>query len=190
MFKFDQTEVMQKEFNRQKQISDIFTVDVNKVVVSEKVPFNIEKDHRYIIGYKVNEEAIIPLFIKTRKNIFQYCVSQYDKNSPYKMTFNVSEEKEWSSQCKKIWNEVESQLFEKLTREPIEDKEKYIYGNLKTWKDCIKPNFHGQEVPYDVYCNATVVIKIDSVYRQGMNHHSQVYLEQCKYTTIEKQQHK
>ena len=27
------------------------------------------------------------------------------------MSFNVSEEKEWMSQYKKIWNEVESQLF-------------------------------------------------------------------------------
>ena len=54
---------MQKEFNRQRQISDIFTIDVNKVVVSEKVPCNNEKDHRYITGYKVNEETIMPLFI-------------------------------------------------------------------------------------------------------------------------------
>ena len=44
MFKFGQTEVMQKEFNRQRQISEIFTIDVNKVVVSEKVPRNNGKD--------------------------------------------------------------------------------------------------------------------------------------------------
>ena len=64
-----------------------------------------------------------------------------------------------------------------------------MYGKLKTWKDCIKTNFHGQEVPYDVYCNTTAVLKIDTVYRQGKNHHPQVYLEECKYTTIEKQQY-
>ena len=46
-----------------------------------------------------------------------------------------------------------------------------MYGKLKTWKDCIKTNFHGQEVPYDVYCNTTAVLKIDTVYRQGKNHH-------------------
>ena len=82
MFKFGQTEVMQKEFNRQRQISDIFTIDVNKVVVSEKVPRDNLKDHRSIINYKVNKEIIIPLFIKTPKNIFSYGVSQYDKHSP------------------------------------------------------------------------------------------------------------
>ena len=80
---------------------------MNKVEVSKKVPCNNEKYHRYVIGYKVNEETIIPLFIKTLKNIFSYGVSQYDKNSACKMTFNVSKEKEWSSRYKTIWNEVE-----------------------------------------------------------------------------------
>ena len=162
MFKFGQAEVTQKEFNRQRQIRYIFTIDVNKMVVSEKVPCNNRKDHPYIIGCKGNEETIIPLFIKTPKNIFSYGVSQYDKNSAYKMTFNVSEVKEWSSQYKKIWDRVDSQLFEKLTTESIYIEEKYIYGKLKTGKDCIKKNFRGQEVSYDVYCNATAVLKIDS----------------------------
>ena len=147
-------------------MSAIFTIDVSKVVVSEKITYNSSKDHRYIIGYKV-----MLLFIKTPKTIFNYGVSQYDKNSAYKMTFNVSEEKEWSSAYKKIWNEVESQLFEKLATEPIKVEEKYVYGKLKTWKDCINTNFHSQEVSYDVYCNETAILKIDSVYRQSNNHH-------------------
>ena len=84
------------------------------------------------------------------------------------------------SQYKKIWNEVESQLFEKLATEPI--KGKYVYGKLKTWKERIKTNFHGQDVPYDMYCNATAVLKIDSVYKQGKNYHPQTYVEECKYT--------
>ena len=32
-------------------------------------------------------------------------------------------------------------------------------------------NFHGQDVPYDMYCNATAVLKIDSVNKQGKNCH-------------------
>ena len=104
------------------------------------------------------------------------------------MSFNVSEEKEWVSQYKKIWNEVESQLFEKLATEPIKGEGNYVYGNLKMWKERIKTNFHGQDVPYDMYCNATAVLKIDSVYKQGKNYHPQVYVEECKYTNAEKQQ--
>ena len=56
------------------------------------------------------------------------------------MSFNVSELKEWMSQYKKIWNEVESQLFEKLASEQI--KGNNVRGKLKTWKKEIKTNFH------------------------------------------------
>ena len=65
---------------------------------------------------------------------------------------------------KKIWNEVESQLFEKLATEPIKREGSYVHGKLKTWKERIKTNFHGQDVPYDMYSKATAVLKIDSVY--------------------------
>ena len=39
-----------------------------------------------------------------------------------------------------------------------------------------------------MHCNATAVLKIDSVYKQGKNYHPQVYVEECKYTDAEKQQ--
>ena len=101
------------------------------------------------------------------------------------MSFNVSEEKEWMSQNKKIWNEVESQLFEKQAKEQV--KGKYVRGKLKTWKKDIKTNFHGCIVPYDMFCNATAGLKIDSVHKQGKNYHPQVYVEECKYTDAKKQ---
>ena len=187
MLKFGQKEVTTKDFYGQRQITDIFTIDVNKVVVSNKVPRNNGKDCRYIGGYQANE-ALIPLFIKTPKNVFSYGVSQYDKNSAYKMSFNVSEKKAWVFQYKKIWNEVESQLFEKLATKPIKRGDRCINGKLKTWKERIKTNFHGQDAPYDMHCNATSVLKIDSVYKQGKNYHPQAYVEECKYTDAENQQ--
>ena len=86
-------------------------------------------------------------------------------------------------QYRNIWNDVESQLFGKLATEPV--KGKYVRGKLKTWKGSIKTNFHGQDVPYNMYCNATAVLKIDSVYKQGKNYHPQAYVEECKYTDAE-----
>ena len=88
MLKFSQKEVTANDFYGQRQITDIFTMDVNKLVVSEKVPCNNGKDCRYIVGYQV-DGGLISLFIKTPKNILSYGVSQYDKNSAYAMTFNV-----------------------------------------------------------------------------------------------------
>ena len=185
MLKFSQKEVTTKNFYGQRQITDIFTIDVNKLVVSDKVLCNNGKDCCYIVGYQL-DGVLIPLFIKTPKNAFSYGVSQCDKNSVYTMSFNVSEEKEWPSRCKKIWDEIEPQLFEKLATEPI--KGKYVCGKLKTWKESIKTNFHDQDVPYDMYCNATAVLKIDSVYKRDKNYRPQTYVEECKYTDAEKQQ--
>ena len=90
--KFGQKEVTTKDFYRQIQITNIFTIDINKLVVSDKVPCNNGKDSHYIVGYQV-DGGLVPLFIRTPKNVFSYGVSQYDKNSAYTMSFNVSEEK-------------------------------------------------------------------------------------------------
>ena len=56
------------------------------------------------------------------------------------------------------------------------------------WKERIKTKFHDQDVPYDMYCNATGVLKIDSVNKQGKNYHLQVYVKECKYTNAENRQ--
>ena len=90
-------------------------------MISDKVSSSNRKDCRHIAFYQV-DGGLIQLFIKTPKNIFSYGVSQYDKNSAYTMSFNVSEAKEWVSQYKKIWNEVESQLFEKMAIEAIKKR--------------------------------------------------------------------
>ena len=93
MLKFGLKEVTIKNFYGKKQITDIFTININRLAVSDKVPSNNGKDSRYFVGYQA-DGAPIPLFIKTSKNIFSDGVSQYDKNSAYTMSFNVSEEKE------------------------------------------------------------------------------------------------
>ena len=129
MLKFGQKEVTTKDFYGQRQITDLLTIDVNKVVVSDKAPCNNGKDCRYIVGYQI-DEALIPLLIKTPSDIFSYGVLQYDKNSAYTMSFQ-------------IWNEVESQLFEKMATEPIKKESRYVNGKLKTWKERIRTSFHG-----------------------------------------------
>ena len=106
---------------KKRQITDILTIDINRVVVSDKVPCNNGKDHLYIVGYQV-DGALTPLFIKTPKDIFRYGVSQYDKNSAYTMSSNVSEEEAWKTQYKKVWNEIESQLLKKMSTEPIKKR--------------------------------------------------------------------
>ena len=54
MLKFGQKEVTSKDFYGQRQITDIFTMDVNKLVISDNVPCNNVKDCRYVVDYKVD----------------------------------------------------------------------------------------------------------------------------------------
>ena len=53
MFKFGQKEVPSKDSYKQRQITDIFTINVNKVVLSDKVPCNNGKDWRYVVVYSI-----------------------------------------------------------------------------------------------------------------------------------------
>ena len=53
------------------------------------------------------------------------------------------------------------------------------------WRERINANFHGQDVPYDKYCNPTAVLQIDSVYKQSKNYHHHGYIEEYKYTNAE-----
>ena len=39
-----------------------------------------------------------------------------------------------------------------------------------------------------MYCNATAMLKSDSVYKQGKNYHPQTYVEERKYTDTENKQ--
>ena len=68
MFKFGQKEVTAKDFHRQKQMTDIFTIDVNKVVVSDKVSFNNGKDCCCIVDYQVDEALLH--FLSRRLKIY------------------------------------------------------------------------------------------------------------------------
>ena len=61
-------------------MTDILTIHVNKVGVSDRVSCSNGKGWWYIVGYQVDGKRIIPLLIKTPNNVFSYDISQYGKN--------------------------------------------------------------------------------------------------------------
>ena len=75
-----------------------------------------------------------------------------------------------------------------MATELIKKEGSFVDGKLKTRKERIKTNFHGQDVLYNMHCNATAVLKIHSVYKQDKNYHPQEYVEEHKYTDAENQQ--
>ena len=127
---------------------------------------------------------IVPLCIKTPKDCLSSGVSRYNEASSWKMGFNVSEDEAWIQQYDDIWRKVEELLSCKLGGTPLNNG-KYINPKLIFWNGENRTRF--REGKYIRYideigaCCATGVLKIGSVYRQGSNHHLQVFLKECKY---------
>ena len=83
-FKFGQIEIVFKDFFKKNQLTDIFTVNVNEVVVSDRMSWANDKDWWYIM-----------LLSRSRNN---HTVAhggtkecQCNKSSAFTMSFNVSE---------------------------------------------------------------------------------------------------
>ena len=51
-----------------------------------------------------------------------------------------------------------------------------MHGKLKMWREHIRTNFDGRNVPYYIYYNTTAVLKVNPVHKQGKNYHPQVYV--------------
>ena len=160
--------VENKEFYRIKRISDIYSLGLDKIVVSKSIPCNKAKDQRYEVGYK-DDDQIVTLYIKTPPKMFSYGVSQYSENSAWTMGFNLENCEEWVNDYRKIWNAVEDQLFVSFTSEPVKER-CYLNSKLNVRKEKIKTDFHGKNIPYNQCYEATALLKVKSVYKQGSNH--------------------
>ena len=181
-YKFGQVTISSKEFYGAFVI-DIKTLNIANIVVSDPITDN-KKGKRYIIGYNI-EGKIVALRIKTPKNVYSYGVSKYTESSKWCMSFNLETHDEWMENYKKIWEAVEAQLFQCLTTQVV-SKGRYINPKLNMYGDKIAVKYHdGKEVPYDKHCEATGLLRIASVYNQGINYWPQVYLDECKYEELE-----
>ena len=173
MLKFGQVSVASKDFYSTYQVPD--SIDLDKITVSEGVVAN-KNDMQYTIGYEVEPGKVVPLYVKTPRDCSSSGVSRYNKSSPWKMGFNVSKDLSWIERYKTIWWRICEFLhapgcsgFELggiLSGNPLSNG-KYINLKLMIWNDEIKTRFNGWDVPYDKYCDATGVLKIGSVYKQG-----------------------
>ena len=96
------------------------------------------------------------------------------------MSIDLNAHKDCVEKYKLVWDRAEQQIFQRLTKDP-ENKDRYVNGKRKTWKEKITTIFYGKSVPHEERCEATAILKIDSVYSQGKNFYPQAYLEECKY---------
>ena len=77
---FDGKDVNVKSFNTVYDLTDIFDIDLDRVIFSAPVICN-KNDERYVIRYKIMDGSIIPLYVKLPINCYSNGVIRYNENS-------------------------------------------------------------------------------------------------------------
>ena len=174
--KFGDKEVDKKEFYSSKQAISLDSVDLRKIVVSNKWKINDTK-YKYSCGY-LNNDIIQPLcVILPQMNGYIKYFDDGGKNVSF-----VMDDEEVYKKYNEIWEVVRKLLKVKFTVNPIRD-DKYIIAKLKIFNGTNRTIFTNNIIPIErnnYVCIAA--IDIDSVLKiDNQRAYSQAYLKQCKY---------
>ena len=174
--KFGDKEVNKKEFYLYKQAIPLDSVDLDKIVVSNKWKIS-DTTYKYLCGY-LNNDVIQPLcLILPQMNGYIKYFDDGGKN----MSF-VMDDEEMYKKYNEIWEVVRKLLKLKFTVGPVRD-DKYIVAKLKIFSKINRTTFTDNIIPFEKnHYNCITAIDIDSVLKiDNKRAYPQAYLEQCKY---------
>ena len=77
---FDGKDVNVKIFNNVYELTNIFDIGLDRVILSAPVICN-KNDEQCIIGYKRMDGSIIPLYVKSPISCYSSGVNRYNENS-------------------------------------------------------------------------------------------------------------
>ena len=174
--KFGDKEVNKKEFYSSKQAVSLNSVDLNKIVVSNKWKIN-DTTYKYLCGYLTND-VIEPLCV-ILPQMSGYI--KYFDDGGKNMSFVTDDEKVYEK-YNEIWEVVRKFLKLKFTVGPILD-DKYIIAKLKIFNRINRTTFTDNFIPIERNnYTCTAAIDIDSVLKiDNKRAYPLAYLEQCKY---------
>ena len=138
---FGDNEVSKKEFYESKKAINLNVVDINMIIVSNKVKNNNETS-KYFIAYMTDIDVVTPLCI-ILPQMSGYI--KYFDGGGKNMSFKIDDDSVYIK-CIQIWNKVKELLGVKFYSEPIYD-DSYIKTKVKTFSDVIKTLFSGDEIP-------------------------------------------
>ena len=180
--KFGDKEVDKKEFYSSKQAILLDSVDLNKIVVSNKWKIN-DTTYKYLCGY-LNNDVIQPLCVNLPQ--MSGCIKYFD-NSGKNVSF-VTDDKEIYEKYNEIWEVVRKLLKLKFFVSPVRDN-KYIISKLKIFNKINRTTFNDNVVPIEKNHYICIpAIDIDSVLKIEKRAYPQAYLEKCKYK-LKKRKH-
>ena len=138
---FNDVEMSKKEFYDAKKAIPLNLVDINNIVVSNKVKNNNEAS-KYFIGY-LNDTDKISLLCVILPQMSGYI--KYFKNGGKNMSFKIEDDNVYVK-YRKIWNKIKELLGVKFYSEPIYD-DKYIKAKVRIFSEVIYTLFTGNEIP-------------------------------------------
>ena len=178
--KFGDKEVNKKEFYSSKQAVSLDSVDLDKIVVSNKWKIS-EKTYKYLCGY-LNNDTIQPLCV-ILPQVNGYI--KYFDNGGKNMTF-ATDNKKICDKYNKIREVIKKLLKIKFTANPVRD-DKYLVAKLKIFNRINRTFFNNNNNNNNISIERNhyiciSAIDIDSVLKtDNKRAYPQAYLEQCKY---------
>ena len=173
--KFDNFEVNKGEFHVSKQPIALHLVNVNQILISEKLKHS-DKDFKYFIGYK-DDNIIRPLCI-ILPQMSGYV--KYFGGGGKNLSFMIKDDSVLIKYNENRDN-IKKTLNIKFHSMPVYD-EKYIKVKVKEFNGVVNTNVLDDEVPKEGVHHAFIAcISIDSVMKMDKKNYPQVYLEECKY---------
>ena len=173
--KFNNIRVDKKKFHMSKKAIDLMSVNLNKIVVSDRFNYN-EDCFKYFIGYQKGK-IVRPLCIILPQ--MSGYIKYFEYGSP-NMSFLIKDD-EVGEKYEQIWDVIKNKLKIIFDSEPVYEY-KYLKTKVKEYDCMIKTNFLNNSMPKEnMHYTYIGCITIDSVMKMDKEYFLQVYLEECKY---------
>ena len=178
--KFGDKEVDKKEFYSSKQAISLDSIDLDKIVVSNKWKMN-ETTYKYLCGY-LNNDVTQPLCVVLPQ---MHGYIKYFDDGGKNMTFVTDNEKVYDK-YNEIREVIRKLLKVKFAANPIRD-DKYLVAKLKKINKINRTTFNDDNNKNNIPTERSdyiciPAIDIDSVLKiDNKRAYPQAYLEQCKY---------
>ena len=164
-------------FYKNKKVFQIDDIDVNKILVSKKEPYDTKNALKYFIGYNDND-VIRPLCLRLPE--MTGYARKFNENAI--MSFRVNNKQLLKNQSK-IWEKTEKLMRMDFESKPVYgDDDKYIKSKIKIYADNMITNFHNKKMPKEKSpCKCLSIIMLDSVIKANKKYYPQTFFEECKY---------
>ena len=155
--KFNNIGLNKKEFHKSKESIDLFSVNVDQIVVSDICIHNNE-GFKHFIGYQKGEIVKPLCIILPQMSGYIKCFENGGKN----MSFLIKDDEVWDK-YDKIWDLIKDKLGINFCSEAVYEC-KYLETKVREFNGGIKTNFLGNDVPKEnMHYTCIAGITIDSV---------------------------